>query len=476
MDSYARFFKIIPKLTEIYTTGFELFSIYNSIYSKAFQQASMMNCGEELELEAVGNNNNTFYDRWRVLSDKQLDKELKSDSFTSLLSRYMDSLVELHSTLRQIGYPVYFSRWLFNSYVKNLLAVASVQKNDFDRLTPFDVMFAKGKARLLHYYNSDSGKDITTKRHQASPMSSSLPQSPVLLLYAPINRFHIMDICPDRSVVRALLSRGLDVYLLDWGYPEWNDSCLSLSDYVNYVKDSVQIIKDKTGTDKISMLGYCWGGIIGIIYAALNNENLKSLALMGVPIDFSKDNTILTSWAKAIDVDKMIDEFDHIDGLPIDLAFIMRNPPRYAFDRYIKLFERLHDKQFVNTFIALQKWLSDTPPIPGNLYRQIINDCYKNNLLISNRMRIDGKVVDLRKITIPLLTIVAKHDDLVSPESTLSVNHCVSSREKITRVYSGDHIGLCVSSIAHKKLWPEVSEWIISKSAVAITYNTDQEN
>ncbi|MGA9842033.1 MAG: hypothetical protein WBQ25_06930, partial [Nitrososphaeraceae archaeon] len=100
MDPYARFFKIIPKLTEIYTTGFELFSIYNSIYSKAFQQASMMNCGEGLELEAVGNNNNTFYDRWRVLSDKQLDKELKSDSFTSLLSRYMDSLVELHSTLR----------------------------------------------------------------------------------------------------------------------------------------------------------------------------------------------------------------------------------------------------------------------------------------------------------------------------------------------------------------------------------------
>ena len=462
MDPFASF-KIIPSLMEIYTTGFELLSVYNSIYFKAFQQASMMNCGEELELEAVGNNNNTFYDRWRVHSDKQLDKELKSDSFTSLLPRYMDSLVELYSTLRQIGYPVYFSRWLINSYVKNLLAVASVQKKDFDLLTPFDVMFAKGKARLLHYYNSNSGKNITTKHHQVSPMSLSPPQSPVLLLYAPINRFYIMDISLDRSVVRALLSRGLDVYLLDWGYPDWNDSCLSLSDYVNYVKDAVQIIKDKTGSDKISILAYCWGGIIGTIYAALNNESLKSLVLMGVPIDFSKDNTILTSWAKAIDVDKMIDEFDHIDGLPIDFAFIMRNPPRYAFDRYIKLFERLHDKQFVNTFIALQKWLSDTPPIPGNLYRQIINDCYKNNLLITNRMRIDGRVVDLRKITVPLLTIVAKHDDLVSPESTLSVNHFVSSREKITRVYSGDHIGLCVSSIAHKKLWPEVSEWIISK-------------
>ena len=466
MDPYSSFLKIIPLLMETYTTGFELFSFYSLIYFKAFQQVSMMNCSKELKLQAVGNNNSTFYDRWRVFSDKQLDNELKSVSFTSLLSRNMDSLVQLHSTLRQMGYPVYFSRWLFNSYIKNLLAVASVQKKDL-LPTPFDVMFAKGKASLLHYYDSNSGKNITNNHHQTLPMSSSssssLPQSPVLLLYAPINRFHIMDISSDRSVVRALLSRGLDVYLLDWGYLGWNDSCLSLSNYVNYVRDAVQIIKDKTGNDRISILAYCWGGIIGIIYAALNNENLKNLALMGVPIDFSKDNTILTSWAKAINADKMIDEFDHVDGLSIDLAFIMRNPPRYAFDRYIKLFERLHDKQFVNTFIALQKWLSDTPPIPGNLYRQIINDCYKNNLLITNEMRIEGKVVDLRKITVPLLTIIAKHDDLVSPESTLSVNQCVSSREKITHVYSGDHIGLCVSSIAHKKLWPEVSKWIISK-------------
>jgi hypothetical protein len=52
MDPYASFFKIMPKLMEIYTTGFELFSVYNSIYFKAFQQASMMNYGEELELEA----------------------------------------------------------------------------------------------------------------------------------------------------------------------------------------------------------------------------------------------------------------------------------------------------------------------------------------------------------------------------------------------------------------------------------------
>lgn len=183
---------------------------------------------------------------------------------------------------------------------------------------------------------------------------------------------------------------------------------------------------------------------------------------MAAPIDFSKDSTTIARWAKVIDVDKMIDELDIIDGLILELAFIMRNPPRYAFDRYAKFYSRLHDKVFVKTFIALQKWLIDTPPIPGNLFRQIINDCYKSNLLISNRMQIDGDIIDLRKITVPLLTIVAEHDDLVSPESTLSVNSSVSSSQKASFVYPGDHIGLCISSIAHDKLWPEVSEWLIS--------------
>jgi polyhydroxyalkanoate synthase len=78
-------------------------------------------------------------------------------------------------------------------------------------------------------------------------------------------------------------------------------------------------------------------------------------------------------------------------------------------------------------------------------------------------MQIDGDIADLRKITVPLLTIVAEHDDLVSPESTLSINCFVSSKQKVSFVNPSDHIGLCISSAAHKKLWPEVSEWIIQQ-------------
>jgi polyhydroxyalkanoate synthase subunit PhaC len=212
------------------------------------------------------------------------------------------------------------------------------------------------------------------------------------------------------------------------------------------------------------MLGYCWGGIFALIYAALNNNNIRNLALMATPVDFSKDETVLGTWSKTIESGAMMNEFGQMDGQLLDMIFLMRNPPRYAFDKYLKFLERLHDKEFVSTFIDTESWLYDTPPIPGNLNLQIINDCYKHNLLASNKMELDGgkkQKIDLRKVTVPLLTIVAERDEIISLESALAVNDCVSSKDKATLRNPGGHVALCISNEAHGKLWPEVAKWIL---------------
>jgi polyhydroxyalkanoate synthase subunit PhaC len=238
-------------------------------------------------------------------------------------------------------------------------------------------------------------------------------------------------------------------------------------------------IKEKEGegqrqeNKKISILGYCWGGILALIYTALeatkatqsddNNNTVKSLALMATPVDFSKENTILANWSKAVNIDKMIHEFGDMNGQILDLAFAMRNPPRYTFDKYFKLFKKLYDKEFVNTFIDVERWLYDTPPVPGNLHRQIINNCYKDNLLIANKMKIDDNYIDLRNITVPLLMIDAEKDDLVTTESAIAVSDYVSSREKDLLKSPGGHVALCISDIAHENLWPKAAEWILSR-------------
>jgi len=427
--------EILPRLIEACSNWIKITSYYSSIYLKAIQLAAK---DEETQQK-------NFYEKWLQKTDAELEIGLRSEVFTSILSEFVNAHIELRRVMREAGYPVLYFGWLFDSYVRSFMIFASLPK-DYD-FASFDVVYSKGRTRLLHYHSLDTSKESN---------------KPLLLIYAPINKFHIMDISKDRSVVRNLLSKGLDVYLLDWGFPDWNDSGLSLEDYVTYVQDAVQVIKDNSNLDKISILGYCWGGIISLCYAALNDDSIQSLSIMATPVDFSKDTTILANWSRALDSDKLIDEFGHLDGVVLDLGFLLRNPPRYTFDKYINLLKNMNNAKFVDNFISVEKWLHDTPMIPGRLYRDILNGCYKDNLLISHNLKLGEKKIDLRKITVPLLTIIAEKDDLVSPESTLALNDLVSSKEKETFVLPTGHVGLCISTAAHERLWPKVAAWILS--------------
>ena len=477
MNQTLSYFQLIPKSTEVFNNGIQLFNYYNSIYFRTFQQVLKRKETQKADGSSKLDDIEAFYSAWLNTMDKEFDKELKSISFMSSLSKYIDSVIDLHSLYRRIGFPVDYVDWMFNSYIQNMMSLATSSILKEYQLSPHDIIYLKGKTRLLHYHS------IKEKEKEEENNSK-----PLLIIYAPINRFHIMDLNPKRSVVRNLLSNGLDIYLLDLGYPTKEDDKLSLDDYVDYVKYAVQAIlkkeKEKEEEEeeerqgqrqenkKISILGYCWGGILALIYAALeatktthndDDNTVKSLALMATPVDFSKENTILANWSKAVNIDKMIHEFGDMNGQIPDLAFAMRNPPRYTFDKYFKLFKKLYDKEFVNTFIDVERWLYDTPPVPGNLHRQIINNCYKDNLLITNKMRIDDNYIDLRNITIPVLMIDAEKDDLVTTESAIAVSDYVSSREKDFLKSPGGHVALCISDIAHENLWPKAAEWIQSR-------------
>jgi polyhydroxyalkanoate synthase len=111
-------------------------------------------------------------------------------------------------------------------------------------------------------------------------------------------------------------------------------------------------------------------------------------------------------------------------------------------------------------FFAVESWLYDSVPIIGKVFEQIINDIYKKNLLIQNKMMLGKNLVDLKKITMPVLNIVGTNDDLVSAESSRSITDIVSSKDKKTLEFPIGHVGLCISKTAHKKLWPEVGKWL----------------
>ena len=116
------------------------------------------------------------------------------------------------------------------------------------------VVYREDKMRLLHYESRKAKK----KRHA----------TPVLIVYALINRYITLDLEPGRSFVQNLLGEGLDVYLIDWGYPTGADRFLNLDDYVNgYLDNAVQwVLSQDPSCDKINLMGVCMGDFLHDVY------------------------------------------------------------------------------------------------------------------------------------------------------------------------------------------------------------------
>ncbi|MDH5417520.1 MAG: hypothetical protein OEW86_05950 [Nitrosopumilus sp.] len=164
-------------------------------------------------------------------------------------------------------------------------------------------------------------------------------------------------------------------------------------------------------------------------------------------------------WLKTLDITQFVNTFGNVPSSFLNIAFILRNPLE-AVLKYQFYFSQPRSTKEIIQFFSVESWLYDSVPIIGKAFEQIISDIYKNNMLIQNKMMLGGKLVDLKKITIPVLNIVGTNDDLVSAESSRTITDVIASTDKQTMEFPTGHVGLCISKTAHKKLWPEVGKWL----------------
>jgi len=311
--------------------------------------------------------------------------------------------------------------------------------------TPYDVVYEEDKVRLLHY------RSLTEKQIH----------TPLIIAYALINRYHILDIHPKKSWVRNLLEQGIDVYMIDWGTPSNIDKFLDMDDYVNgYLNNCIEFVKDESDIEKVSLQGYCTGGTLATIFASLHPEKVKNLVATAPVIDGWRDTTVVSNLTRHIDVDKMVEVVGNMHPEFMYYCFSILKPFEQGIEKYVKFFKNIEDEKYVDNFMRIEKWLSDTPPIPGELFRQWIKDIYQDNLLIQDKMYVGGKHVSLKNIKMPLFTQVAVGDHLVSPECSMPLHYSVASEDKTLRVYPTGHVGMIASSLSQKKVLPELGKWL----------------
>jgi polyhydroxyalkanoate synthase len=323
----------------------------------------------------------------------------------------------------------------------------------------FEVLDEEGIFRLLLYH----------------PLGKRRFKTPLLIVYAFINRPYILDLYPEVSVVRRYLEAGFGVYMIDWGYPTRVDKYLRIDDYVDYIEKCIESIKEREKVDRISLHGYCLGGTLAVVYTALHQENVKNLVLQATPINFHTDNN-LAVWARNLNVDKIVDTYRMAPGDFLNMGFLAVDPINLVIGKYHGLLETLQEEEHegilemlqkqetVINFLRLDKWIFDSPAIPGETYRQYIKEWYQQNLLLKNLFRAQGKKVDLSKIEVPLLVLAAMCDHIAPPDSQKAILEVISSKDKDIYKIKKGHIGITVSRESHREFWPGVIEWLKQRS------------
>ncbi|KAA6463070.1 alpha/beta fold hydrolase [Acidobacteria bacterium AB60] len=292
---------------------------------------------------------------------------------------------------------------------------------------------------------------------------------PLLLVFAIMNRPSILDLRPGHSFVEFMVSHGYDVYLLDWGIPGYEDRGIRLDDYaMEYLPRAIRKMKAESGSEVFSMLGWCIGAILTTIYAALkSDEGLHNLLLLTAPLDFSnRSNVTFARWTdkRYFNVDKILDAFGNMPAEMIDYGAKALKPVDNYITNYCKLWDNLDNPRAVEAWHAMNTWVTDTIPMAGAAYRQLIEDFYRNNALIQNKLRIRNQLVDLSRIRANLLTVIAEGDHITPPCQSEAILQKVSSRDKEVYRVPGGHIGIMAGSAAHRTTWPHIEQWLGARS------------
>jgi polyhydroxyalkanoate synthase subunit PhaC len=297
------------------------------------------------------------------------------------------------------------------------------------------------------------------------PLVSRTAKTPIVFVYALMNKSYILDLQPDKSWLRSLLSQGFNVYLIDWKTPTNIDKYASFDDYVNfYIDDCVNLVSKENSVEKLTLHGYCLGSTMAAMYTTLHQEKVRNLVTIAPIIDTENDGTVLANFARHLDVDKVIDTCGNFPREYLYACFSMLKPFKQGVNKYINLVENIDNANFVQNFLRMEKWLYDTPTIAGETFKQWIEDIYQKNLLVKNEMKIGENIIDLSKIRVPLLNIVAEEDHLVSPQCSVALNDSVSSLDKRLMHFHTGHVGLIASSYSQNNVLPKVGQWLRVRS------------
>ncbi len=316
--------------------------------------------------------------------------------------------------------------------------------------TPFEEVH-RGEQLKLRYY----------------PAQGPNHPTPLVVVYALIKRPFILDLMPGRSVIQTLTRCGFDVYLTDWIPPTREDNWRGFDDYINCeLHDAVRAVQKRSGAARVNMLGYCFGGVLSLMWTALYPESVKNLVTLATPVDTRVPNSPLFAVAGRLSdaVTPLLEMYGNCPGWFINACFKSMAPVHHALSKYVDLYRNRDGDGYTEMFRLFERWMDSDVPMTGTIFREVTEQFFRHNLLMRSEFRVGGARVDLKRITCPVLNVMGELDDVVPPRSSMALGAAVASRDWSDLTYPAGHVGTAVSAGAQRKLWPHVGQWLASRN------------
>jgi polyhydroxyalkanoate synthase len=317
-------------------------------------------------------------------------------------------------------------------------------------VTPYEVVYQGGKVSLRHYRPAE-------RRHK----------TPLLIVYALIKRPFVLDLQPGKSVVESLLKQGFELYLIDWVPPTPADSWRGFDAYINDdLANAVRAVQLSEGVEEVNLLGYCLGALLSLLYTALHPENVKNLLTLTAPFDLGNRELpvyrLLDGMSDA-SIDLITKIYGNCPAWMVNSGFTAMAPVHHAIDKYVGRYRNAERDGYAEMFELFERWMQSDVPLAGRIFCELVKEIFKRNALAKGRFAIGGERINLRRITCPLLNVVADFDDVVHPASSLGLPEFVGSEDKRNLTFPTGHLGAVVSTGALTKMWPQIGVWLANR-------------
>ncbi len=317
-------------------------------------------------------------------------------------------------------------------------------------VSPRTEIHRRGTLSLLHYH----------------PQTAEVYRVPLLFVMATTNKCDIFDLARGQSLIEFLCQRGYDVYVMDWNAPGPDEKRLKIEDYtLDFIPDCIRRVQQHSGVDDVTLVGYCMGGVLASIYAALHPRGpVRNLVGFTVPIDFRELKAFRAiADPRYFDVDLLIDTLGYMPPDLIKGAFSAIRPGGAVAAR-IRLWDNMWNDEYVKGYRMMDRFGTDTLPLAGEYFRQTVKELFWKNGLHDGTLRIGGRPVQLKAIQVPTLSMVAKYDHIVPPAAAAPLIEQIASRDKEQIVLPGGHVSLVAGPNAVKRMWPALDNWLARRS------------